>query len=229
MVKTHKITKLFYKEYPYKISYKRLYGFPSEALLEANKWGWWFDVPASVDSRMERSNCFTYLKSFNNIKFMNGSLTHVYFMHKEDYLSARKRYENIQIEAFEPHFDDIKKIIELNESNIEIKKSLYHKKYKYKVLFKFNKNFEDNVGPSIFDIYNDNENYHLNPNIRRFDKSVTHFRTTYNGYSYQFRHSSYNTYAIYCKDRIDMEMVAFVAGENIKTITKAVLIDDLDK
>jgi len=44
-----------------------------------------------------------------------------------------------------------------------------------------------------------------------------------------FRHSIYNTYAIYCREKIDMEMLTFIAGENIAKITKAVLIAEIDK
>jgi hypothetical protein len=41
--------------------------------------------------------------------------------------------------------------------------------------------------------------------------------------SYLFRHSNYNSYVIYCKDHIDMQLMAFVASENIIKITKALL------
>lgn len=35
MVKLVESTKLFYNKYPYKISYKRLYGFPSKEIIDS--------------------------------------------------------------------------------------------------------------------------------------------------------------------------------------------------
>ena len=48
-------------------------------------------------------------------------------------------------------------------------------------------------------------------------------------YGYVFRHSNYNVYTVYCKEYIDMELMAFVTSENIIKITKALLKSELDK
>jgi hypothetical protein len=70
----------------------------------------------------------------------------------------------------------------------------------------------------------------LNPNVKRFDPVNIPTRSpTYGTYRYMWRHSPYNLYAIYCLEKIDMEMLTFVASENIGVITKAVLIEELDK
>ena len=67
-----KVSKLFYGEYPYKITYKRLYGFPSAFInmslygdKEPNEHNWWFDYPKTDEERQERANCHRFLsKSF---------------------------------------------------------------------------------------------------------------------------------------------------------------------
>lgn len=238
-----KVSKLFYKKYPYKIAYKRLYGFPSQEVIEHRRsfndgFNWWFDLPEDDTARRKRNNCYMFLKSFEDVKFNNGSFTHVYFLTKEDYTLARGRYRDLQFEAAEPFLDNLEEIITSHSATIDIKKKLYHGKYRYKIVFKFDAHFLDVVGPSLYELYKDNENYHLNPNIKRFAPGdhyrVTSYTTTHTHHGYpttrwKFRHSYYNVYSIYCKERLDMEMAAFVASENISSITKAVLIDELDK
>ena len=229
MVQVTKISKLFYREYPYKIAYKRLYGFPSKEILDMSfkyHFGYrsfWFDIPETESERQLRNNCLTFLKSFDGVKFANSSMTHVYFKSKDDYNTAKQRYKTLQLELHEPFLDDLPELLKQHNSKVDIKNKLYHGKYRYKVVFKCDAHFIDNVGPTVYELYKENENYHLNPNIRRFSPG-TH---TVNGY--RFNHSYYNVYSIYCKEQIDMELVTFVASENITSITKAVLIDELDK
>ena len=59
MVETFKSSKLFYGKYPFKIAYKRLYGFPKNDLL-SDRWGitqqWWFDMPDDEIDRNRRDN-----------------------------------------------------------------------------------------------------------------------------------------------------------------------------
>ena len=72
-------------------------------------------------------------------------------------------------------------------------------------------------------MYRDNGNYRLNSNMKKFDKLYVARNQG------KYIHSPYNLYAIYCLDEIDMQMVGFVASECISTITKVVLLSDLDK
>jgi len=230
MLKTYESTKLFYGQYPYKITYVRLYGFPTQSILQNERWGWWFDVPSDDYDRTRRDNCLKYLRnlSIRGVKFSNSSQTHVYFMDKEVFEKAKKRYKELQREIHVPFIDNLAETLSEYEQNIEIKNSLYHKKYRYKITLKFDKHLENDLGPAIATTYSENENYHLNPNIRRFlDKSTT--VQSYGRYTYRFRHSTYHTYAIYCREDIDMEMMTFIASENISKITKVVLKDELDK
>lgn len=238
-----KATKLFYNEYPYKISYLRLMRFPSETVLRSmnftllldgeNYGGWWGDIPKTEEEKQRRTNCVTFLKSLGDVKFSNSAFTHVYFKTQDSFDKACGRYEDLQTERHTPIIDNLAEVINGFDANIDLKRSLYHKKYRYKVTLKFNKHLEEKLGPSLYDMYKDNDNYHLNPNVKKFD-GQTHTRPSGNPYgtyryTYTFRHSVYNTYAIYCRERIDMEMLTFVAGENISKITKAVLIDEIDK
>jgi hypothetical protein len=234
-----KSTKLFYKEYPYKISYKRLYGFPSHTVLKSTNFSfllgsdgynnWWGDIPANDDDRQRRQNCYSFLKSIEHTKFMNSSFTHVYFKTKKQFEKASKRYTDLQCEHYIPILENLAEVINGFKSNIDLKKSLFHKRFRYKVDIRFNRHLEEKLGPSLYDMYRNNSNYHLNPNMQRFDPLHNGKRMSHSGYAYTFRHSAYNTYAIYCREKIDMEMLTFVAGENIAKITKAVLIDELDK
>lgn len=234
-----KATKLFYNEYPYKISYLRLARFPSETALRSMNFtllldgedygGWWGDIPKTEEEKQRRTNCVTFLKSLGDVKFAHSAFTHVYFKDKDSFDKACNRYEDLQTERHTPIIANLAEVINGFDANIDLKRSLYHRKYKYKVTLKFNKHLEEKLGPSLYDMYIDNDNYHLNPNVKKFD-GQSHYRgNSYGGYRYTYRHSVYNTYAIYCRERIDMEMLTFVAGENISKITKAVLIDEIDK
>ena len=232
-VKVHKSHKLFYREYPYKITYKRLYGFPSPEIV-SNRWGmighsnWWFELPADEEDTKRRTNCFHYLRNLGNVKFMNSSFTHVYFKDKADFEKASKRYAELQTEHHIPVLENLVEVIGKFEANVELKKSLYHKKYKYKVVLKFDRYLEEKLGKDLYDMYSDNPNYYLNVNVRRFAEDIP-LKTSFSGYQYRWRHSYYHTYAIYCYEKIDMELLTFVASENISKITKAMLLDDLDK
>ena len=76
MVKLVESTKLFYNKYPYKISYKRLYGFPSKEIIdsyvERTGYGWWFDYPLTQEDIIARSNCIRFLRSNSSIKFFKN-------------------------------------------------------------------------------------------------------------------------------------------------------------
>jgi len=233
-----KSAKLYYGDYSYKISYKRLYGFPNQSILKSYNfnlvlngggYGWWGDLPEDDEEKQRRTNCVQFLKGIGDVKFMNSSCTHVYFKSKEDFDKATKRYKEFQLEHHVPVIKNLVEIINGFEANIDLKKKLYHKNYRYKVNIRFNRHLEEKLGPSLYDLYADNNNYHLNPNMKRFDPAHDGTRTSFSGYTYKFRHSTYNVYAIYCREKIDMEMLSFVAGENISKITKAVLIEEIDK
>ena len=213
-----KSTKLFYKEYPYKIVYKRLYGFPSRRIMAE----WWVDAPATDDDCQRRMNCHLFIKGLRSAKFMNSGYTHVYF-------KATSRYTDLQCEHHTPILDNLAEVINGHAANIDLKANLYHKKFRYKVNIRFNDHLESKLGPSLYSMYSDNSNYHLNPNMKRFAPDTSPIRYSYSGYAYTFRHSIYNTYAVYCRETIDMEMLTFVAGENIAKITKALLIAEIDK
>jgi len=235
MVETFKSSKLFYGKYPFKIAYKRLYGFPNTEILNT-RWGlnphfqWWFDLPEGDGDRKRRDNCYRFLNGFKDVKYNNSSLTHVYFPTREDFERAKKRYKELHEEYHEPFIDNLVEVMDKYTSKVELKKGLYHKKYRYKVTFRFNDYFEAKLGRDLYEMYKDNTNYYLNPNVKRFDPVNIPTRSpTYGTYGYKWRHSPYNLYAIYCLEKIDMEMLTFVASENIGVITKAVLIEELDK
>ena len=230
MVKRVESAKLFYKKYPYKIAYARLYGFPlSEFLHDAAYW--WFDYPTTVEDSNRRANCMRFLRSQDGLKYANSSLTHVYFEEKETFEHALTRYIDLQREAHYPFIDNLAETLQQQNHNVEIKKSLYHKKYRYKIDLKCDKNLEDILGPTLADVYINNDNYFLNTNLRKFAEVAPIINATGSNirYGYVFRHSNYNVYTIYCREYIDMELMAFVASENITKITKALLKEELNK
>lgn len=239
MVKTTKSSKLFYSKYPFKITYKRLFGFPSPRVLLQNpamilgeeRRHWWFDLPDGEEDYKRRENCLRFLKGFEDIKYNNSSFTHVYFPTRKSYEHAKKRYKELHTEYHEPMIENLVEVLEKYNSKVELKKSLYHKKYRYKVTFRFNSYFEEKLGLELYEMYKDNANYFLNINIKRFNPTLSNVVNTMNPnrYTYQWRHSPYHMYAIYCLEKIDLEMLTFVAGENISQITKAVLIEEIDK
>lgn len=238
-IRVIKSTKLFYNEYPYKITYKRLYGFPPHTVLKSANFlflketpdynNWWGDIPSTEDDKKRRANCHSFLKGIEGSKFMNGGFTHVYFKNIEAFNKAKSRYSALQTEHHIPIIVNLAEVVNGFSANVDLKKALYHKHFRYKVNLRFNDHLEDKLGPSLYDMYKDNDNYRLNPNMKRFDPAHNGTRTSYSGYTYQYRHSVYNSYTIYCKEKIDMEMLTFVAGENIAKITKAVLIHEIDK
>lgn len=231
MIRTFESTKLFYKKYPYKIAYKRLYGFPSKEIIESYKnrtgYGWWFDYPTNVEDQVSRANCIRFLRSQPGTKFTNSSMTHVYFEDKKVFERATNRYSDLQKEHHVPFIDNLADQFERYEDNVEIKNKLYHKKFRYKIQLRYNNNLHVTLGPLLNESYIDNDNYFLNNNLRKFNKDPNYSSTVYSstGYnlSYVFRHSNYNSYVIYCKEHIDMQLMAFIASENIIKITKALL------
>lgn len=246
MVKVIKTTKLFYNQYPFKISYKRLYGIPDRQYFRNITWAlntgpngqqggmipeedrWWFDYPETNNDKQRRNNCYKFLKSLN-VKFNNGSMTHVYFLNEEDFKKALTRYKDLQIEICKPFIKNLAELHEKYKTNVEFKKNLYHKKYRYKVLLKYNEHLENNLGRTLWELYCDNSNYHLNPSVRRFSPTASNRINTISGISYAWRHGPYHTYAVYCKEKIDLDMFVFTASENVTKVVKAILKEELDK
>lgn len=241
-IKLYKSTKLFYNEYPFKISYQRLYGWPNPDIARfgyeiMNEDSWWFrNIPKTDEEKQRRKNCVMYLSKFENVKFMNSAFTHVYFKDRSSYEKAQRRYKDLQTEHHEPILENLSEVIGKFKANVDLKKTLFHKHYRYKVTLRFNSNLENSVGPTIYELYHDNPNYKLNTNVFKFGPGnipqVVHttLGASFTGtFQYQWRHSPYHTYAVYCREKIDMEMLTFVASENISKITKAVLIDEIDK
>jgi len=227
MVKYVESTRLFYKKYPYKISYKRLYGFPSKEVIESYNdrtgYGWWFDYPETPEDINSRSNCIRFLKSKSGIKFANSAMTHVYFEDKDVFELATTRYRELQQEIHIPFIDNLLETLDDQEDDIEIKNNLYYKKFRYKITLKYNHNLHTNLGPLLVESYSNNDNYLLNINLRRFAKDNIIITPSNSRYNYRYRHSTYNSYIIYCNEHIDMQLMAFVASENINKITKAIL------
>ena len=232
MVKHVESTKLFYKKYPYKISYKRLYGFPSKEIINSyadrTGYGWWFDYPETPEDMIARANCIRFLRSKPGTKFANSSMTHVYFEDKDVFELATTRYRNLQQEIHIPFIDNLSETLDAQEDNVEIKNNLYYKKFRYKISLKYNNNLHVSLGPLLVDTYSGNDNYLLNTNVRRFTKEDITIPLNSTHYRYKFRHSAYNSYTIYCREYIDVQLMAFVASENITKITKAILRHEID-
>jgi hypothetical protein len=207
--KTETVTKLFYNIYPFRITYPRLGNLPH----------FYFNGSDSFDGDVkQRKECLKYLKSTfkKRIKFNNGYYTHAYFLNKEDYLVAKDNFKELHVKYTEPFFPNLKEILDKFDSNVVLRKSRFMKNYNYKVEMAYNYNNFTEVCDDIFSMFGDSSNYAVSGNI----KSVTR-RFGYYG--------SWATYSVYCKDEIDVEYFTFLFGENIKTISKAVLISDLDK
>lgn len=229
--KTVHSTKLFFKKYPYKITFKRLYGFPSAELLNMYKsrWGhyenhWWFPLPINDDDKDKRLRCLRYLKNnFEDIKVHNVSTTGIYFLHKDDFERAKKRYKEYHIEYTEPFIEELPNILEQYPESVELKKSLYFNKYRYKITLTPNRQFKESIAEFLASSLCENENYRLHKNVLAAGGVFSSHATPRRYISY------YNTYNIYCKDKIDVEYVTFVACECISKINKVVLIGEIDK
>mgnify|MGYP001028068748 FL=1 len=208
---TETSTKLFYKEYPYRITYPRIGRLP---------YFYHKDNTPSNQSWMLKKQCLDYLKKTfkGRIKFNHGYHTHAYFLKKEDFEKAKEHeeFQELHVKYTIPLFPDLKDILEKFDSNTVLRKSLFLRKHKYKVELGYNYNNFPKLCDEISKTFGDNPNYSVSGNI----KSVTK-RFGYYG--------SWATYSMYCKDKIDLEYFTFVFGENIKSISKAVLISELDK
>ena len=88
--------------------------------------------------------------------------------------------------------------------------------YNYKVEMAYNHSNFTEICDDIISSFGDSPNFVISGNI----KSVTR-RFGYYG--------SWATYSVYCKEQVDLEYFTFMFGENIKSISKAILISDLDK
>ena len=211
MVLEETTTKLFYNIYPYRITYPRL-GRLHRFYFQGNE-------PSNHSMEM-RQKCLTYLKKEfkGNIKFNHGYHTHAYFLKEEDFEKAKsdKESQQLHIKYTTPLFPNLKEILDKFDANITLRKTLFLRKFKYKVEIKFNfQNFPE-LCDDLYATFRDNTNYAVSGNI----KSVTR-RFGYYG--------SWATYSMYCKEKIDVEYFTFMFGENIKSITKTVLISELDK
>ena len=206
---TEIVTKLFYNIYPYRITYPRLGDLP--------RFYYRHEKP-SEHSWMLRKQCDQYLKSEfeGRIKFNNGYHTHAYFLKKEDYLKAKEQFKELHVKYTEPLFTNLKEILDQFDSNVSLRKSLYLKKFNYKVELQYTFGTFPEVCDDITETFKDNTNFAISGNI----KSVTQRFGYYGGWQ---------TYSMYCKDEVDVEYFAFMFGENIKSISKAVLISELDK
>ena len=206
---TETVTKLFYNLYPYRITYPRLGNLP--------RFYYRVEKP-SEHAWMIRKQCHDYLKKEfkGRIKFNNGYHTHAYFLKKEDYLKAKEEFKELHVKYTEPLFPDLKDILDKFDSNVDLRKSLYLKKHRYKVELLYTIGTFADVCDDINETFKDNTNYAVSGNI----KSVTK-RFGYYG--------SWATYSMYCKEQVDVEYFTFMFGENIKSISKAVLISELDK
>ena len=208
---TETTTKLFYKIYPYRITYPRLGRLP-HFYQNAND--------PSDYARLMRRQCLEYLKKEfkGNIKFNHGYHTHAYFLKEVDFKKAKEHEESkeLHIKYTIPLFPDLKEILDQFDSNVALRKSLYLRKYKYKVEISYNYNNFSALCDELSEMFGDNPNYSVSGNIR----SVTR-RFGYYG--------SWATYSMYCKDKVDVEYFTFLFGESIKSISKAVLVSDLDK
>ena len=210
------VNKLFYKVYPYRITYPR---------LGRLNYFYWDENQPSKHAIAMRTQCLLYLQTqfknrptdtHNRIKFNNGYHTHVYFTDKKDFLLAKKHSKEIHLKYSIPLREDLKEILDEFDSKVEIRQSLYLKEHRYKVTMAYNyKNFPQ-VCEDIFTSFGDNANYSVSSNI----KSVT------NRFGY---HGSWATYSVYCKSKIDVEYFTFMFGEDIKSISKIVLVSELDK
>ena len=167
-----------------------------------------------------RKQCFDFLKKKfkNRIKLHWVNHTHAYFLKEEDFdkAKAHEEFQELHIKYTVPLFPDLKDILDKFDSNTVLRKSLFLKKHKYKVEIGYNYGNFPVLCDEIYETFGDNPNYSVSGNI----KSVTR-RFGYYG--------SWATYSMYCKDKIDVEYFAFLFGENIKSISKAVLISELDK
>jgi len=206
---TETVTKLFYNIYPYRITYPRLGNLP--------KFYYRTESP-SKHSWMIRKQCHQYLKEQfkGRIKFNNGYHTHAYFLKKEDYLKAKEEFVELHVKYTEPLFSDLKDILDKFDSNVDLRKSLYLKNYRYKVELLYTMGTFADVCDGITEAFEGNPNYTISGNV----KSVTRRFGFYGGWQ---------IYSMYCKEQIDVEYFTFMFGENIKSISKAVLISELDK
>jgi hypothetical protein len=208
---TETSTKLFYNVYPYRITYPRL-GRIHRFYFQGNE-------PSKYSQEM-RKNCLSYLKSRfkGRIKFNHGYHTHAYFLTEEDFEKAKahEEFQTLHIKYTTPLFPDLKEILDKFDSNVQLRKNLFLRKFKYKVEIAFNFQNFPVLCDDLYSTFEDNPNYAVSGNI----KSVTR-RFGYYG--------SWATYSMYCKEKIDVEYFTFMFGENIKSITKAVLISELDK
>jgi len=165
---TETVTKLFYNLYPYRITYPRLGNLP--------RFYYRVEKP-SEHSWMIRKQCHDYLKKEfkGRIKFNNGYHTHAYFLKKEDYLKAKEEFKELHVKYTEPLFPDLKDILDKFDSNVDLRKSLYLKKHRYKVELLYTIGTFADVCDDINETFKDNTNYAVSGNIKSVTKRFGYY------------------------------------------------------
>jgi len=195
-LKIKPITKLFYYYYDYKI------------VMDANSFN---DMREGFDffnSEHSQINTMRVKTVYNNGK------VNLYFNGK-DLLNYYTKYYKELIQSISGPINDYHHSLIL-KSNIEIKKTLYYKKYRYKVKFsKNNKNSSSSIGDTnlitkLRDMIRTNPQDYLGTNL------------------YEQRFSYYLTPVVYVTDKQSLMMLELIAKEHISQRIKVITIKEIE-
>lgn len=225
MTKINKITKPLFKEYLYKIKF---------LLLDptAYRWSSKHQHLPEVETS-ERLSCLKFIASHNVKPERTVRISHTwgatlaFFKDENTYRKVLKKYKNTYVvEAYEPAIDNLMQLHESKERHEELRHGLYFKKYIYKISIspiKFGEyeDFHEIVSRAI-ELSQDND-YHVNSNLRCDYRVFNRDPNTRNSYS------MWRVYSICCKDEVDLNFLTLILGDVVRKISKAILIDDLDK
>lgn len=235
-IKKEIVTKPFYKKYKFRIRTKLIYNFydtylkyaqnPSLMTSEKGKhfgYSSHFTVrhyPSTEDElarRLELYNQIEKLSQLNKgeIKIRCDSIhTLIYITSKELYEQVTNfaNYKEFAIDVCEPAFEDYEQATSKLSVTEEVRKCLYYERHRYKITMIAGNDVDLQDVVSFREMASSLENIYISPNLAEVDKR---------------RYWQYSTLAVACDDEETASYLAMVGGDMVRSVKRAVLIDEL--
>jgi hypothetical protein len=181
----------------------------------------------------ERLSCLKFVASHNVKSERTVRISHswchtlAFFKDEKTYRKVLEKYKKTYvIEAYEPAIENLKHLHENKGRYEELRHGLYFKKYRYKIAISpINYGEYDDfhaVVSRAIELAQDND-YHVNTNLRCASRIFNRNPNAKNSYS------KWRVYSICCEDEVDLNFLTLILGDFVTKISKAILIDDLDK
>lgn len=235
-IKKEIATKPFYKKYKFRIRTKLIDNFydtylqysmnPSQITSEKVRYMAYSTsytvrhYPSTEEElarRLELSDQIKKLSQANKgeIKVRNDNIhTMVYITSRElyDQILNFTNYKEFAIDVCEPAFDDYEKVTSKLSVTEEVRKCLYYERHRYKITMVagHDADLEDVI--TFRDMASSLEKVYISPNLEQ---------------AHKVRYWQYSTLAVACDDEETASYLAMIGGDMVRSVKKAVLIEEL--